>query len=177
MNTWNHPIDAHGLHPGKSGPELPDECEVSRAIAWLEEWADFLKTFNPRIQSSYGLKHYAENWTGDYVSNGAFIEAARRLGYQIKPSDYGSPNATFNMSVKRYSDHLRTRHQSPHVQCDDRSHVLRPRTVMEFDRRRQFWQRDFTVSPTIIDAACAAWLAGEFDMSRTLIIDAAGISP
>jgi hypothetical protein len=175
LSNWNHPVDAYGLYPAKSyGPEVPNEAEIARSIAWLEEWSDFLKTFNPRIESSYGLKHSAESWAGDYVSNGAFIEAARRLGYQIKPRDFASPNATFNMSIKRYNDHLRALHQNPHVRCRDHGHVLRPRTVAEFERRRQFWQRNVTISSTVVDAACAAWLAGEFDLSRELIVNTTG---
>ena len=34
---------------------------------------------------SYGMKHVMENETGEYVSNGAFIQAALELGFPVKP--------------------------------------------------------------------------------------------
>ena len=41
----------------------------------------------PKVQrcrySSYFLKHCAEEWSGEYVSNGAFIAAAFCLGFKV----------------------------------------------------------------------------------------------
>jgi hypothetical protein len=59
---------------------LPVEEEVALCMAWLEQFATPRKTVNPRM-GSYGLKHVVERWAGNYVSNGAFILAAHRLGY------------------------------------------------------------------------------------------------
>ena len=45
-----------------------------------------------RRHSSYGCKHFAENWAGRYVPNGALIAAAAGLGIKQKTCDLGSPN-------------------------------------------------------------------------------------
>ncbi len=50
-------------------------------LAEIERARRFLKglptrqTLNRREGSTYGLKHVAERWAGDYISNGAFILA------------------------------------------------------------------------------------------------------
>jgi hypothetical protein len=56
--------------------------------------------------TSYGLKHAAELWsesTGGfpYVSNGAFITAAREMGVRMKPLRPGSLNAYFALGWTR----------------------------------------------------------------------------
>lgn len=73
---------------------VPRESEVRRCTAWLKKYATPRKTPNREI-GSYGLKHIVEKWAGAYVSNGAFILAAHRLGFQMIPDDPLSPNATF----------------------------------------------------------------------------------
>ena len=57
------------------------------------------KTVNRKAGGSYGLKHKAERWAGDYISNGALIAAAIHLGIpfeQIKDS----PNVYLAVSSK-----------------------------------------------------------------------------
>jgi len=71
--------------------------------------AEFLSRFGRRRtintkQGSYGLKHDAEKFTGDYVANGMLIAAALALGFTAKPTDAGSPNAFFNISSKVQND-------------------------------------------------------------------------
>lgn len=42
---------------------------------------------------SYGLKHWAEDEIGRYISNGAMIRAALELGYRVDPYGGENPNA------------------------------------------------------------------------------------
>lgn len=83
--------DWHSAHP--------NEEEITYAMDWIQKHAKPRKTIN-RAVSSYGLKHLAEESapTG-YISNGAFIMAALRLGYHIQPYR-SSPNAYFNMTAR-----------------------------------------------------------------------------
>ncbi len=82
----------------KPGEEPPTR-EVVLCKEWLQQYAYPTKTFRPH--SSYFLKHVVERWAGEYVSNGAFIQAALDLGYSIHRID-NSPNAVFNMSFPRW---------------------------------------------------------------------------
>ncbi|HEY9793466.1 MAG TPA: hypothetical protein V6D22_23910 [Candidatus Obscuribacterales bacterium] len=69
-----------------------------RVVAWLT--ANVAKTDAiDNSQSSYGLKHVAENEIGEYVSNGVFIAAAIFAGYRYQLCRQGSLNAFFNMAV------------------------------------------------------------------------------
>jgi len=77
----------------------PSESQVAWCVEWLQRFAKPRKTVNR--MSSYGLKHCVEAWCGDYVSNGAFIEAARRLGFEVIPCGPMNPNAVFRLSFDR----------------------------------------------------------------------------
>jgi hypothetical protein len=72
--------------------EQPPESEVNLCVEWLEKYATPRKTPNPNT-GSYGLKHIIEKWAGTYISNGAFILAAYRMGYRVIPEEPLSPNA------------------------------------------------------------------------------------
>ena len=74
--------------------EEPNEDQVAICTAWLQEHAKPRKRVNSRI-GSYGLKHVVERAAGHYVTNGAFILAAYRLGYTVIPDGPRSPNAHF----------------------------------------------------------------------------------
>jgi hypothetical protein len=101
------PHDSNGFYqpdgkPHRSGlyaaPEAPDEKEVETAIAYLSR---LTPTKKPTC-SSYFLKHRAEKWGKQhsmqrYVSNGALIEAAIRLGLSIKPIRI---NADIGVSIR-----------------------------------------------------------------------------
>jgi len=54
-----------------------DACEFLSGV-------QLRKTINRKSGSSYGLKHKAEKWAGDYISNGALIAAALHLGIQFE---------------------------------------------------------------------------------------------
>jgi len=69
-------------------PTPPLEKQVETALAYLSQ----LKPTKQPTFSSYHLKHCAERWgkrhgMEPYVSNGALIEAAIRLGLVIKPNN------------------------------------------------------------------------------------------
>jgi len=92
------PADLYnGGFGAKYGPERPNRPQVEICKLWLRLYITPRKTFNAR-HGSYGLKHYVEEWAGEYVANGAFIQAAIELGYKYKR--YG-PNAIFNMSWEK----------------------------------------------------------------------------
>jgi hypothetical protein len=79
--------------------EPVDIEEVKLCKQWLLRKARKRKTINTNY-SSYGLKHRVEDTYGKYVSNGAFIVAAMELGYEVKPTDFDSPNGNFNISIR-----------------------------------------------------------------------------
>jgi hypothetical protein len=83
--------------------ELPAADQVKRTEEWLKINAEKRKSIN-RMISSYGLKHQIEKDTG-YITNGALIQAANNLGYQIYPCRYGDLNCWFNISLKKSSKH------------------------------------------------------------------------
>ena len=77
--------------------QLLESVEACNKVCdWLVQ-VDKIKTINTG-QTSYGLKHIAENDIG-YITNGVFITAAIYCGfpYRINP---GSPNVNFGMSKK-----------------------------------------------------------------------------
>jgi hypothetical protein len=79
--------------------------EIACAAAWLSQWPK-IKAINCK-SDSYGFKHRAEEWhlargKSVYISNGALIMAARRLGFAIEPADDfsdGFSNAYVNLPV------------------------------------------------------------------------------
>jgi hypothetical protein len=68
-DTW--PLDEAGLL-----------AQIEAAAAWLSQ-VERTKSINPRIGTSYELKHIAEAWAGRYISNGCFLMAAHRLGFRM----------------------------------------------------------------------------------------------
>jgi hypothetical protein len=65
-------------------------AQIATAVAWLQ-MVNRLKTINRR-QTSYGYKHEVEWWAAaskrhQYVSNGSFLMAAKRLGFLIQPHE------------------------------------------------------------------------------------------
>ena len=96
----------------------PPEGQVQRCIAWLKEFAAPRKTLNTRY-GSYGLKHIVEDWCGEYVCNGAMIEAVRRLGWDVVPDGPDSPNACFRLSYVRWMAKVKVGHKSRQRAGDD----------------------------------------------------------
>ena len=88
--------DANGIITGTrpTRESSPDQVRICRAF--LERCE---RTKTGRI-GSYGLKHVIERAAGEYVSNGACIQAAVDLGIVTRPIDpyNGSPNAWIGVS-------------------------------------------------------------------------------
>jgi hypothetical protein len=63
------------------------------------EWLSHIPRHKTPNLGSYFLKHQAERWTGDYVSNGALIAAAIHLGFKVEPIQ-GTPNALINVATR-----------------------------------------------------------------------------
>lgn len=59
------------------------EEEISRCLEWLK-LQTIIKTPNRRYHS-YHLKHVVERWSGEYISNGSFVEAVKRsnINYEL----------------------------------------------------------------------------------------------
>ena len=89
-------------HPTKQEvPDLesPDEEQVAICTTWLKVHAKSRKTVNNRPGfGSYSLKHMVEHEVEQHVTNGAFILAVYRLGYEVIPDGLRNPNAHFKAS-------------------------------------------------------------------------------
>ena len=71
-------------------PINPELLEEGISKLWLEHF-ELTKNVS-RQHSSYKCKHFAENWAGCCVGNGALIAAAAGLGITQKTCDPGSSN-------------------------------------------------------------------------------------
>jgi len=78
----------------------PEKDEIAKAKMFINEYITKRKTIN-RNYNSYSLKHMVESKMGGYVSNDAFIQAAKELGYEIAWIPYSRINCWFNMSIIR----------------------------------------------------------------------------
>ena len=93
-------ISRYGLHRDpavckvmwdREGDEAHLREEIVRATEWLTTWAK-TKGTNRKAGSSYSLKHVAERWHerrrlgNPYISNGALLMAAHRLGFTVEPT-------------------------------------------------------------------------------------------
>lgn len=89
------------LSPDERKAEMTDARKVLRdsasTVGWVADWiADSMvqtKSLNRR-HNSYGLKHLAERYRGEHVSNGAFIAGAILAGLEHS----GDYNPCFNVS-------------------------------------------------------------------------------
>ena len=75
-----------------TGPDA--RFQISCARQFIREFARRRKTINRKLGTSYGLKHQAERYMGEYISNGAFIAAACLEAYAIERE---GPNACFSL--------------------------------------------------------------------------------
>jgi hypothetical protein len=81
--------------------------EQVRGFKLCVRWLSLLRcrqTINFSIGSSYSLKHLAESWAGEYISNGAFITAAIYLNITYLHRGE-SPNIYLALS-SRYIDRI-----------------------------------------------------------------------
>lgn len=86
---------AFGLVPSHASRRSIEVKQFELCLEFLSQCGKSRK-INPR-HSSYGLKRYVEDATGQYVSNGAFIAAALYLGFAIQPD---GPNCSINISER-----------------------------------------------------------------------------
>lgn len=66
-------------------------------MRWLRRHTVTRRTVN-RACTTYAWKHQVERDVGEYVSNEAFIEAARRCGLLLEPADPRGRNYYVNLS-------------------------------------------------------------------------------
>lgn len=89
-----------------------DEC--TQCCEWLQQ-IEKIQTINSR-HSSYGLKQFAEDYTGSDISHGAFIVAAIHCGFRFQriPDTISVMFAMSEKSVKaaeqRGRERMRIRH-------------------------------------------------------------------
>lgn len=83
------------------------DVQIEICIEWLR-LQQTTKTINTR-HASYGYKHIIEKWANMYISNDAFIEAVKRIGYLYKmtPSGYNMWVALSEKTVRLYTRRLR----------------------------------------------------------------------
>ena len=84
-------------------PTPPKEDEIRICAQWIRLFCTPAVKVR-KDKGSYYLKHVVERWfeienphQHHYIANGAFIVAAQRAGYTLKPTHLNSPNAYFNM--------------------------------------------------------------------------------
>jgi len=111
-------IGKNGIYPSNMGNELNaddslESYDGKRQIQLCEDWIKkFCSKTHPNIgivkrRSSYGFKHKVERYYrkekgfefDNYVSNGAFIQAAINLQYEVKRTDLNSPNVYLNIVI------------------------------------------------------------------------------
>jgi len=100
--------DGYREHKHEDDALAPDPKEVEICRTWIREFCHKRQSFNRR-QSSYGMKQKVENGTKEYVSNGAFIQAAIEEGYEYRPDPFHPINAQFNMAIGKEKPTARKR--------------------------------------------------------------------
>lgn len=96
-------VDPDSITP-ESEPADPDE--IVTAAQWLQERIGNDSGVKGPTYSSYELKHSASRWARRYIANGAFIIAAYRLGYAMRPARraIGIRNAIIGISKRVYQN-------------------------------------------------------------------------
>ena len=89
-------ITAEGIV--ESQGQVPEEAQVESARKWLREMTHVSPRIN-RNRTSYGWKHVAEKYTGNYISNGALIQAALLENLKVQHAK-GTPNAFINIKER-----------------------------------------------------------------------------
>ena len=90
-------ITAEGVR-GSAADSLSevDPAQVKACIRWFERAES---TLEPTV-SSFWLKHVVEHWAGTFISNGAVIVAAYKMGFPIgrEPAE-SSANVTIGVAT------------------------------------------------------------------------------
>lgn len=145
-------VTANGLWPYSdaspgSHNDLPREEEIAMCREWIRAHVrkvDQIRTqpsFRGGVGNSYHLKHVVESWRpGEYISNGALIEAALREGYRAQRTHRGSLNAVFNMAWIVSPRELRAQKECKEKQeMRERMRVLRAEIREEARVYRRQW--------------------------------------
>lgn len=88
-------------------PIPPKDDEVEACTEFIRLYVSFSENINRKSgTNSYWLKHWVEYWSSTigkrmYISNGALILAASRLGFVVERVERGSPSAYFNMKFSK----------------------------------------------------------------------------
>ncbi len=104
-----------GLPPETCRPPTPItdtgvRRQISSARQFIREVGSRRKTINRKLGTSYGLKHEAEQYMDEYISNGALIAALYLEGYAIERD---GPNACFPLRFT--TEYRRAREQRSSV--------------------------------------------------------------
>ena len=75
--AWNDDFQDNRRRLAGDGVE-----EFQRAVAWLARVPK--RPVAGTDHDSQGLRHAAEDWSGDVIGNGAFIAAALHLGFPVE---------------------------------------------------------------------------------------------
>ncbi len=110
VKTEDNDLDDDPAKKRKPSKESVDECR-----RWIRKWIDKRKSINTK-HWSYHLKGLVEDYRledtyEDYISNGAFIQAAVDEGYDLQPCGPDSHNAYFNMSFVRMDKEVKKRRE------------------------------------------------------------------
>lgn len=103
------PVFADGLECTHSKREPVDRGQVEIAKDWLRAWGDRGVQIRGTF-TSFDLSQIISEWARTPVSNGAVILAAKGLLYRVVPQRTDSLNAKFNLSIGRWTIHVRKRH-------------------------------------------------------------------
>ena len=78
--------------------DAPSRTQIEDCKNWLLKYARKRRLPQDRCLNSYYLSHVVEDAIGQYVTNGAFIQAAIELGFQY--SSIVGPNAYFHIELR-----------------------------------------------------------------------------
>lgn len=76
--------------------DIEHEKQVQICTEWLRKYTRPALTYT--TSTSYGFKHIVERWAGSYISNDAFIEAARAM-YPAKLEKWSKSNYRFKFKI------------------------------------------------------------------------------
>jgi hypothetical protein len=96
------PVYEFGCKKNGNTVDLPSSNQVEDCKKWLLKYAKKKRLPQEHCLNSYYLKHVVEDAIGQYVTNGAFIQAAIELGFQY--SSIVGPNAYFHIELRLPED-------------------------------------------------------------------------
>lgn len=107
----NPELTDNGIEWNKNNPRYKEQRvalyesldEIVKCMDWLDSF--YVPSNRKKDETnSYILKHYVEKYTGDYISNGAFVTALMMKTYTYKTEE-DNPNVFIRMHPKPLRDH------------------------------------------------------------------------